>query len=108
MFYFCHSFESVLFGTVEFSPDGSLLLTGSHDAIRRWEVPIAVGSNSPDTQQRFVPVTSVDLSHDGRWIISGREDGSVQQYDAATGEVGFLYPGPSMGADRVVFSPTSS
>lgn len=95
--------------TVVFSPDGSLLVTGGYDyTFRRWEVSTAVGSNSPDTHQRFVPVTSVAYSHDGRWIISGREDGSVQQYDAATGKAGFLYPGRRMGAERVAFSPNSS
>lgn len=99
-----------------FSSDGSLLVTSGGDcAIRRWELSSLLleaekaRSNRVDNtpEDHFVEVTSVAYSHDGRWIIAGKEDGSVQQFDATTGEAGFLYPSRYMCAEQVAFSPNS-
>ncbi|KAF9084357.1 hypothetical protein BGX29_002592, partial [Mortierella sp. GBA35] len=91
---------------VTFAPDGTHLTTSSYDhTVRHWELNLA--GSVPDSQDRSDPVTSVACSHDDRWIISSRSDGTIQQYDAVTGESGYVYPGEPLGADHVAFSPTS-
>ncbi|KAF9079354.1 guanine nucleotide-binding protein subunit beta 1, partial [Mortierella sp. AD031] len=91
-----------------FSPDGSQLATCSLDGtMRLWELNHAAGPN-PDSQERHDPVTSVAYSDDGRWIISGRTDGSVRQFDAVTGEPGYVYPSHRNGANYVAFATTNS
>ena len=71
---------------IGFSPDGSILASGSRDAaVRLWEV---------DTRQLKItleghtdPVTSVKFSPDGSTLASGSLDGTIRLWDTDTGQV---------------------
>ena len=71
-------------GVVQFSPDGSQLLTGGEDGtVRIWDLA------SGDLIRAFTghtgPVEDATWSSDGTVIVSGSHDGTVRVWDAATG-----------------------
>lgn len=71
--------------SVEFSPDGRTVLTGSDDKTARlWDI------NTGREILRFVghlgPVQSVAFSPDGRTVLTGSGDGTVRLWDLVTGD----------------------
>ena len=54
------------------------------------------------------PVESICFSHDGAWIASGANDGTVCLWDADSGELKRTLPGLSEGVSSIVFSTDNS
>jgi WD40 repeat protein len=72
------------------SPDGTRVASGQFDT------SVVVVSNATTGEKLFAiqgAATDVAWSPDGRWIATTSDDGSVQLWDAATGEPGFTIPG---------------
>jgi WD40 repeat protein len=70
---------------VAFSPDGSLIMTGSVDQTARlWQTE----TRSPwkDPLQHHGTVRSVAFSPDGRMVLTASEDHTAQLWDVATGK----------------------
>ena len=107
--------------TVDFSPDGKRIVSGSLDAVARsWDAATGqpIGDLRPEATGQPVSgeerpygahdtVDSVALSPDGRRIVTGHRDGTVRVWDADTGQqIGDPLTAPGIGtADSVAFSP---
>ena len=73
------------FKSMEFSPDGRRLITGSRwNRVDVWDVDTAELMNS---MAHGDEVVSVSYAPDGESIASGSDDGTVQIWDADTGEL---------------------
>lgn len=78
---------------VEFSPDGTRLVTASddHDA-RIWDV--SSGRLLHVLRGHFFPVRSASFSPDGRWIVTGSQF-TAGLWDSATGQLVLYLSGPT-------------
>jgi WD40 repeat protein len=92
--------------SVAFSPDGSILVTGSYDGtVRLWDVATHRQIGAPlaghDGQ-----VYSVAFSRDGKTVASGADNGLVRLWDVATHrQIGAPLAGHDREVDSVAFSP---
>lgn len=94
------------FQSMEFSPDGSRLVTGSRwDRVGVWDVNTAELLNSMSHGDE---VMSVSCSPDGETIASGSDDGEVRIWDTNTGELRKTISGYRQKENySVAFSPDS-
>ncbi|CAE6441964.1 unnamed protein product [Rhizoctonia solani] len=92
--------------SVQFSPDGSRVVSGSGDnTIRVWDVERGTTVVGPLNGHTSV-VRSVAFSPDGSQIVSGSFDHTVRMWDARDGKlIGNPYEGHTYGVHSVVFSP---
>ena len=91
--------------SVSFSPDGSMLASGSwDDTIRLWDV--ATGAPLRTLEGHTSDVNSVSFSPDGSMLASGSWD--IRLWDVATGAPLRTLRGHTDSVDSVSFSPDGS
>jgi WD40 repeat protein len=91
-----------------FSPDGTMIVSGSADAtIRLWHS--VSGTEILQIQADDTGISSVVFSPDGHWIVSGSLDCTVRVWDVTTGTQVFAgLHGHTMGVGELFFSPDAS
>jgi WD40 repeat protein len=91
---------------VAFSPDGTLIVSGSEDkTLRLWDVKTGQTIGQP-MQGHENGVTSVAFSPDGSRIVSGSYDQTLRLWDARTGQpIGPPIRGHEDSVTSVAFSP---
>eukprot|EP01111_Echinosteliopsis_oligospora_P004829 TRINITY_DN1791_c0_g1_i1.p1 TRINITY_DN1791_c0_g1~~TRINITY_DN1791_c0_g1_i1.p1 ORF type:complete len:474 (-),score=94.41 TRINITY_DN1791_c0_g1_i1:15-1436(-) len=95
--------EAVL--TVNFSPDGSCLVTGSGDTtVRIWDINTETPRFTCKGHTNWVLVTS--FSPNGKYIASGGMDGDVRIWDPLTGkQVGAPFKGHKKFITAIAWEP---
>ncbi|KEP46121.1 tyrosine kinase catalytic domain protein [Rhizoctonia solani 123E] len=93
-------------GSVQFSPDGTRVVSGSNDnTIRVWDIEhgtTVVGPLEGHTDLVF----SVTVSPGGSQIVSCSQDKTIRLWDTRSGgTIGNPYEGHTYGVQSVVFSP---
>jgi WD40 repeat protein len=90
--------------SVAFSPDGTQVVSGSHDmTVRLWDA--ATGAALQTLEGHSDWVTSVAFSPDGTQVVSGSLDMTVRLWDAATRAPLQTLEGHSSPVNSVAFSP---
>ncbi|KIJ40581.1 hypothetical protein M422DRAFT_173569, partial [Sphaerobolus stellatus SS14] len=97
--------EDQRINSVEFSPDGQKVVSGSGDqTIRIWNADTGELITGP-LEGHSAPVNSVSFSSDGQRIVSESDDNTIRIWNADTGE---LITGPMEGHSSLVTSVTFS
>jgi len=92
--------------TVEFSPDGSVIASGSQDkTVRLWDV--ASGNEIRKFKGHKDEIASVAFRPDGKVIASGSRDKTVRLWRTSGGHLQTL-KGLDYNAQRLAFSPDGS
>ncbi|CAD8172798.1 unnamed protein product [Paramecium octaurelia] len=90
--------------SVQFSPDGTALATGSHDnSIRFWDVK--TGQQKAQLDGHSGTVNSICYSPDGTTLASGSDDNSIRLWDVKTGSQKAKLVGHQSYVASVNFSP---
>ncbi len=90
-----------------FSPDGSLLATGSYDpVVRLWRVND--GGLEAELTGHTAWVRSVSFSPNGRFVASASDDDTVRLWDLSTGETVLTTQQGVQGVRVLAFSPDGS
>jgi len=91
--------------SVAFSPDGTRIVSGSHDqTIRVWDA--RTGDSAGPFKMHTGSVTSVAFSPDGTHIASGSNDQTIRVCDARTGDtVAEPFKGLTSWVTPITFSP---
>ena len=90
--------------SVEYSPNGNLVASGSNDnKIKVWD-PLD-GQELRTFTGHYMTVNSVAWSLDGTKIVSGSDDHTARIWDASTGSELFQFTGPSDSVLTVDWSP---
>jgi WD40 repeat protein/DNA-binding SARP family transcriptional activator len=93
--------------SIDFSPDGRLVVTGSADGTARvWDVPsgrlrLTLGGHSAS-------VSDATFSPDGNLIATAGEDNTARLWDVSTSRQLLKLTGHSFGLTAVAFSPDGS
>ena len=90
--------------SVSFSPDGSMLASGSSDkTVRLWEVATGEHLHTLTGHSRFV--LNVTFSPDGATLASGGWDGTIRLWEVATGRYLRVFRGHTSYVLNLAFSP---
>eukprot|EP01043_Picozoa_sp_COSAG02_P033365 COSAG02_NODE_2273_length_9263_cov_10.296377_1_plen_780_part_10 len=90
--------------SASFSPDGTKVVSGSHDqTVRIWDA--VTGECEQTLQGHSSHVTSASFSPDGTKVVSGSHDRTVRIWDAVTGECEQTLQGHSSYVRSASFSP---
>jgi WD40 repeat protein len=87
---------------VGFGGDGRVMLTADARAVRLWNVASGKLLRLLKPPER---IASATLSPDGRWILTGGEDGTARLWDAATGAQVGAGLGHGARVQAVAFAP---
>jgi WD40 repeat protein len=94
------------------SQDGKILITGSYRKIKVWETPlINKKKNLPDTEPIYTLmghshiVSSLSMSADAKFLVSGSQDQTVRVWNLATGELVHTLKGHRDSVNAVALSP---
>ncbi|KAE9393321.1 WD40 repeat-like protein, partial [Gymnopus androsaceus JB14] len=92
--------------SVAFSPDGTRIVSGSHDlTVRIWNAETGMIIGEP-LEGHTGSVTSVAFSPDGKKIVSGSNDQTVRIWNAESRMmIGEPLEGHTVAVDSVAFSP---
>ena len=86
--------HSSFVSSVAFSPDGSRVLSGSHDnTVKLWDA--TTGALLRTFKGHAQRISSVAFSPDGARVLSGSLDNTVKLWDAATGALLRTFKGHS-------------
>lgn len=85
--------------TVHFGPDGLLVSAGDDFSVRLW------GQAPRELGRHLGKVTSVAISPDARWVVSGSWDGDIRLWPLGE-ETGRLLGSPGAGVNAVAFDET--
>ncbi|CUA68982.1 putative WD repeat-containing protein alr3466 [Nostoc sp, PCC 7120] [Rhizoctonia solani] len=98
--------HTMLVLSVQFSPDGSRIISGSDDkTIRVWDVERGTTIVGP-LKRHTSSVRSISLSPDGSQIVSGSHDHTLRLWDTRSGEIiGSPFKGHTHYVYSVDFSP---
>ena len=94
--------------SVAFSPDGSLVLSGSDDGkLKLWQASTGrlIRTLRGHARVNGSGVSSVAFSPDGKWALSGGSDTAVKLWDVVTGEFIRGFYGHTKGVTAVAFAP---
>ena len=92
---------------IDFSPDGSRVMTGSSDGtVRLWDA--AKQGDALRTLQHDSRVNCVRFNSDGTRVITGGTDNIGRVWDLSTGEILFTLEGHTEAITSVDFSPDNS
>jgi WD40 repeat protein/uncharacterized caspase-like protein len=90
--------------SVAFSPDGTKVLTGSHDnTARLWDA--STGALVRSFEGHAWAVWSVAFSPDGTKVLTGSDDSTARLWDASTGALVHTFEGHAEAVLSVAFSP---
>jgi WD40 repeat protein len=101
----------MVFGGVLFSPDGETLFSGAGDifaratdnTIRVWDV--ASGQEDQRLEGHTDKLWDIDVSADGRFVVSGSHDGTARLWDLQTGDSRVLLDVFPQSVRSVALSP---
>src|SRR5262249_30992907 len=87
-----------------FAPDGRSVAATAGSRVKIWDTARGKewGTERAGHRRR---VSAVAYAPDGRWLVSGRRDGSVRLWDARTGRQLRGWPGQQKEVSSVAFSP---
>jgi WD40 repeat protein/DNA-binding SARP family transcriptional activator len=93
-------------GGVDFSPDGTRLITSSGDrTVKEWDITPGGGG----TEWLTLPgAGGMAYSPDGSRLAIGSEDGSIHIYDAASGKLSLVLRGHKGRVNALAFDPSGS
>ncbi|MFO1497892.1 MAG: protein kinase [Verrucomicrobiota bacterium] len=96
--------HSDVIGSVDFSPDGKRILTGSRDATAKvWDA--VTGANLLTLRGHSLEIEPSKFSPDGKRIVTGSVDQTVRIWDAVTGTNLLTFKGHRSEIVSVAFSP---
>ncbi len=94
------------------SQDGKILITGSYRKIKVWETSSTLSQkNLPDTQPIYNLmghshiVTTLAISADAKFLVSGSQDQTIRVWNLATGELVHTLKGHRDSVNAVALSP---
>ncbi|OAQ31052.1 WD40 repeat-like protein [Linnemannia elongata AG-77] len=97
--------QRYLVSTVVYSPCGGFIASGAWDGtVRLWKAGEAAMSDAISDGQ-FDTALCVDISQDGKTIVTGHEDNTVQFRDILTGELKAILKGHTAKPVDVLYSP---